>query len=321
MISNIKIGNESNSENNDSEYNIYKRKTEELIDMLIKTDLGKEDDFKKIYNFIETNFKGGRLLYSVISSKIYGLNEVDINSLESLCDQLVSYVFILQNKEGKDNTVNTIVLKLSDHINLALAQERYVQHFNDGKLNEKFNKVDDFMKKADDLDQKVGDLDNDIKNMNSQVISILGIFTAISFVVFGGISSASSILSNIASTSLPKLGILASIWSIAICNMVYFLLYFMAKFTKINIKTNLRFNAPVYRRHPYIFLINVILCVILFLSVWFYIIEITTGDSWIKMIVSNNKDFLLFGTIVIIGIIIIFFIWLFFKMNSDKNDW
>ena len=95
----------------------------------------------------------------------------------------------------------------------------------------------------------------------------------------------------------------------------------MSKMTGTNIKTNLRWNAPVYRRHPYIFLINSFLIAILLISAWLCVIEKATGDSWILMIVSNNKDFLLFGTLLLIALIVIFFTVLLFKMSSDKHDW
>lgn len=310
----LKIGGVKEQPSNETAYNKSKEKTEELINKLIS--IGNEDgaNIDEIYLYIKDNFVHNRMLYSVISSMIYNLGIYEINELEYTCEQLVSYTYSVKNHRDVDETVKKVVLKLSDHINLALAQERFVQQLNDERLNESFAKVDSFIDKSDAIENK-------IENVNGQVISVLGVFTAIAFVVFGGISSASSIFKNISSASLPKLGVLTSIWCIAICNMVYFLLYFMSKMTGTNIKTNLRWNAPVYRRHPYIFLINSFLIAILLISAWFCVIEKATGDSWILMIVSNNKDFLLFGTLLLIALIVIFFTVLLFKMSSDKHDW
>lgn len=313
-MTDLKIGGVKEQVSNETAYNKSKEKTEELINKLIS--IGNEDgaNIEEIYLYIKDNFVHNRMLYSVISSMIYNLGIYEINELEYTCEQLVSYTYSVRNHRDVDETVKKVVLKLSDHINLALAQERFVQQLNDERLNESFAKVDSFIDKSDAIENK-------IENMNGQVISILGVFTAIAFVVFGGISSASSILSNINNTSLPKLGVLASIWGIAIVNLVYFLLYFMSKMTGTIIKTNLRWNAPVYRRHPYIFLINSVLVTILLISIWLCVIEKATGNSWILMIVSNNKDFLLFGTLLLIALIVIFFTVLLFKMSSDKHDW
>lgn len=302
--------------NEDSEavYDDCKQKTELLIKRLIDLENDDEKNIKKIYLYIKGNFVQGRLLYSVISTEIFNIPEFKIDELQHICDRLVSYAYSLNNLQEDDKTARKVVLKLSDHINLALAQERYISQLNNESLNNSFDKVDEFMTKSYDIEAK-------IENMNGQVISILGVFTAISFVVFGGISSASSIFKNINSASLPKLGVLTSIWSIAICNMVYFLLYFMSKMTGTNIKTNLRWNAPVYRRHPYIFLINSFLIATLLISAWLCIIEKAKGNSWIMMIVANNKNFLLFGTLLLIILIVVFFIVLLFKMSSDRHDY
>lgn len=315
-MTDLKIGVETQQIDNDIEtgYVECKQKTEELIAKLISIENEDEGYVEKIYAYIKDNFVQNRLLYSVISSMVYSLSEYELNELEYTCERLVSYAYSINNHQTDDRIARKVVLKLSDHINLALAQERYINRLNDDSLNNSFDKVDSFIEKSNEIETK-------IDNMNGQVISILGVFTAIAFVVFGGISSASSIFKNINSASLPKLGVLTSIWSIAICNMVYFLLYFMSKMTGTNIKTNLRWNAPVYRRHPYIFLINSFLIAILLISAWFCVVEKATGNSWIVMIVANNKDFLLFGTLLLIILIVVFFIVLLFKMSSDRHDY
>lgn len=315
-MTDLKIGGETQQIDKEVEtgYVECKQKTEELIAKLISIENEDTGYVEIIYAYIKNNFVQNRLLYSVISSMVYSLSEYELNNLEYTCERLVSYAYSINSYQTDDRIARKVVLKLSDHINLALAQERYINRLNDDSLNNSFDKVDSFIEKSNDIETK-------IENMNGQVISILGVFTAIAFVVFGGISSASSIFKNMNSASLPRLGVLTSIWCIAICNMVYFLLYFMSKMTGTNIKTNLRWNAPVYRRHPYIFLINSFLIAILLISAWLCVIEKATGDSWIMMIVTNNKDFLLFGTLLLIALLIIFFIVLLFKMSSDKHDY
>lgn len=293
-------------------FDIRKKKTLDLIESMIKPieDVNAiEEKVKDIYKKIENGFRDDRLLYSTISNKVYEMQDEELDDLQSICEQLVLYA---ENKN--DSSIVKIVLKLTDHVNLALAQERFILDKNKNTLNESEREIQKFIDKEKDLTRK-------IDNLTTQTISILGIFTAISFVVFGGISSASSILTNANKLSMVKLMLLTSIWSLAISNLVFFLLYFMAKLSEISIKTNTRRGANICRRHPYIIIINFVLGSILVLSLWGCLVEVTTGVEWLKAIVNNNKDFLLIGTVILISAIIITFIVILFKVNDDKNDW
>lgn len=315
-MNDIKIGdNISANDSVDSKYKLYKDNTVKLMDMIINADISNADDFhdnfQKIYTFIQEKNTESRLLYSVISNKIYELEEWQLNDLESACEMLIEYSHSYTNN---DVIVDKIILKLADHINLALAQERYIQKYNDTEVQYRIDAIDNYMSKADRLEER-------IENINTQIISVLGIFTAISFVLFGGISSAASILDKLKNPSIGQLLIFGGIWGIILYNVVYFLIYYISKLTKISIKTNDRINASVYRRHPYICVINFMLLCITIIGVWLYFIEYATGNQWIKSIVSNNKDFLTFGTSFLIIILIGVGIWLVHKITDESKDW
>lgn len=313
-MNDVKISENENTNNgntSESAYKIYKDNTVELMELIIKEDVLTDDNFKKICCFVKENFKNGRLLYSVISNKIYELEEWQINDLESACDMLIEYSYKF---EDDDNIVNKIILKLADHINLALAQEKYIQKYNDTEVQSRIDAVDEYMVKADHLEEK-------IENINTQIISVLGIFTAISFILFGGISSAASILEKLKNPSIGQLLIFGGIWGLILYNVVYFLIYYISKLTNISIKTNNRYNASVYRRHPYICVINFILLCITIIGSWLYFIEYAIGNEWIKSLVSNNKDFLSFVTSIIIIFLIGSGIWLIHKITDESKDW
>lgn len=319
-MSNIKIGTNGNEFNErESAYKTYKDNTIQLMKLIISANLSTDDDVETICIFIQSKFEKGRLLYSVISDEIYSLEEMKLNNLESACEMLIDYSKSL-SQDNQNELVNKVVLKLVDHINLALAQERYVKKYNNDALNDRLNNVDNFIKTVDEMDGRVSNLDNRIENMNGQVISVLGIFTAISFILFGGISSASSILEMLKKPSIGQLLIFGSIWGIIIFNVIYFLLYYVSKLTKISIKTNNRYGASVFRRHPYICLMNFFLCSIFVIGLWTYLIETTTGIKWLNMIVENNRDFLMFGSVVIISLIIIGFIIIIYKIKDESKD-
>ena len=313
MISNIKIGDNDVGEHESyNSYDEYKNYTLELIQKIIHIDLSTGDGLQEIYYEIEKNFLDKRLLYSVISNEIYILEEWELNDLESACDKLLAYSNQINSPNKKE--VMKIVVKLIDHINLALAQERYVRDYNTQEFQEKIDKVDLFMKNSDELNDK-------INNMNSQVISVLGIFTAISFILFGGISSAASILEKLNNPSLGQLLIFGGLWGLIMFNVVYFLLYYISKLTGANIKTNMRYGANIFRRHPYMCVINYILGVITISGTWVYLVEYTVGNDWIKMIVEKNQDFLTFGTFLIFLLLFLIGAWIIYKISDSSHDW
>ena len=95
----------------------------------------------------------------------------------------------------------------------------------------------------------------------------------------------------------------------------------MAKLGKISIKTNNRLGANVFRRHPYIVLMNFLLASILLLSLWGYVIESTVGINWLIDFINKNEDFLLICTILILILIIGLFIYIIYKINNKKDDY
>lgn len=312
MNSDIKIGN-NECEKTDQKINYYERcknNTEALIKKLIDKDLTDDEVLKEIYDFIKQNFIQDRLIYSVISNQVYNLQEWQLNDLENASLRLLEY----SNNFTDDQQTFKIITKLADHIDLALAQERYFIDYNKNDLNEKVNKVDSFM-------QDVDRLNDNFNNLNTQIISVLGIFTAIAFILFGGISSAASILEKIDKISIGLILVFGGVWGLIEYNTVYFLIYYISKLTKINIKTNSRYNASIFRRHPYICIINYILMSLTILGSWFYLIEYTIGNSWMKIIIENNRDFLSFGTVFILFILILFAGWMIYKISDSSHDY
>lgn len=312
MNNDIKIGNHE-YDKDDENINYYERcknNTKTLITKLIDLDLSTGDDLMEICEFIKENFVEERLIYSVISDQVYNLEVWQLNDLESANLKLLDYTNNLKNDE---QTIK-IVTKLADHIDLALAQERYFIDYNKEELNDKINEVDSFMK-------DVNRLNDNFNSLNSQIISVLGIFTAIAFILFGGISSAASILDKIENISIGLLLIFGGVWGLIIYNTIYFLIYYISKLTTINIKTNRRYNASIFRRHPYICIINYIFLSMTIIGSWFYLIEYTIGNDWMKNLIENNRDFLSFGTVFIFVVIIIVGGWIIYKISDSSHDY
>lgn len=313
-MNDIKIGDGCSNQKNDLNfYDESKEWTSKLIDMLIGIDLSTGDDLLSIYNEIKTNYLNKRLIYSIISNKIYDLDEDILNNLEMACERLVEYSATMTS-DNDNESIKKIITKLADHINLALAQERYLISYNNNELQDKIDNVDAFM-------ENVEEIKNRIENINTQIISVLGIFTAIAFILFGGISSAASIFDKMNNPSIGQLLIFGGIWGLIMYNTIYFLIYYVSKLTKVSIKTNNRYNASIYRRHPYVCIINYVFISLTIIGLWLYLVEFTTGNQWMTLLVENNKDLLMFGTMIIIIILIGFLLWLIHKVTDESKDW
>lgn len=75
------------------------------------------------------------------------------------------------------------------------------------------------------------------KEMNTQMITMVGIFTALAFLIFGSISSLDGVFENI-DLPLFKVISIGLIWGICVSNMIFVFLYCIGKMTKLNFKAN-----------------------------------------------------------------------------------
>lgn len=71
--------------------------------------------------------------------------------------------------------------------------------------------------------------------MAAQLITLVGIFTAIAFVVFGGLSSLESIFSN--KRPLIEIIVIASIWMLGMINLVFIFLKGISNMTQLDISS------------------------------------------------------------------------------------
>ena len=76
------------------------------------------------------------------------------------------------------------------------------------------------------------------KEMTQQLVGLIGIFTALSFIVFGGISSLDSIFGAVQGTLedehsvLPVL-IIAIAWALCMMNLLFGFMYFVIRITHL----------------------------------------------------------------------------------------
>ena len=165
-------------------------------------------------------------------------------------------------------------------------------------------KDDDYTKVVDEKMQAAGNQLS--KEMNGQLISLVSIFTALSFILFGGISSLDNIFAGAKDIPVTKLMIVGTFWCFCIMNLVFVFMFFIAKMTGLNIKSSSDINANLVQKYPMIWWCNFVLIAVLMLSSWAYYVKnenITAGIyAWLQ---KCSAIYFAIGTIAIVGIIVL----------------
>lgn len=271
-----------------------------------------KDFFQKIYGCITQK---DRLLYTYITNYIFNLSDEEFGVLQTNIDQVVHYMYGGQCqkdyadslKEDVERTQRT-VLKIWDHVNLARRQYVMFQH-----KDEDYTKIVD--EKMELAEAKIS------KEINIQLISLVAIFTALSFLVFGGISSLDNIFSGVKDIPVNKLVIIGTIWCFCIMNLVFVFLFFVAKITKLDMKSTDDVNANLVQKYPLIWWSNLFLAAILILSCWFYYVETENISRDIhKAVMGHSEIFFMAGTLAIIAVICLLAVLLVFLSRQGKTD-
>lgn len=158
-----------------------------------------------------------------------------------------------ENVEIYDKILISLV-KMSDHVDLASNQYKSLKQ-SDDEFQQKFKKIIKPVK--DKLERKI----------NSQLISLIGIFTAMAFLIFGGISVLGNIAYNLQNTPLIKLVLVTSLWGLCIVNMIFTFLFCISKMTKLKLSWR---SGSFLTKYPVIWFSNWILITVFIVSSWLY---------------------------------------------------
>ena len=271
--------------------------------------------FENLINYIKTYT---RLLYSEISNYIFNINDnAKFSTFENNLLKVVNYVYgsslddLYQRFKSYSHfhirETKNAVEKFWDHANLAKRQYSQLKQSKD-----EFK--DRFVENIADFKQEF------TKEMNAQLISLVGLFTAMSFLVFGGINSLDNIFGGAKDIEIIKIMIIGTIWGLCIQNLVFVFMFFISKLTKLSIKSNENSNANFVQKYPLMCWSNLILLFILVMTVWLYFIDYANIGGWL-ITWSQNNDFLsgLIGSLLILFITIII-AYKFIKMYNKSNE-
>lgn len=255
----------------------------------------------------------GRWFYSDISNYLFSAatedNGVFISNLEKLQGYAYKYCKDEQCKEEKDRDpdaeqLTVMVDKLWDHANLA---QKQIDSLRQGE--------DEFQNKFEaNIAPHITKLTED---MNKQLISLVSIFTALSFIIFGGISSLDNIFYGAQSIPIIQLVIIGCIWGICILNLVFTFSFLVSKLTKLSIKSCEDSNASLSQKYPFWVWSNYVLLLILSMSCLLYFLSFSGSNNWI---IAMAKHHPILSTIIGALLVIVVFASTFaiLRKKSDR---
>ena len=263
--------------------------------------------FKKLNSYI---YNYHRILYSNVSSIIYSLkNETVRNSkiidndslgtvisnLDFLVDKCNDSIFIDSVKDTiPEHELSSVpqtikaVWKLWDHVNLANMQYEDLRQ-SDAEYEEKFrNQISGFKNSIS-------------KEMNAQLITMVGIFTALAFILFGGISSLDNLFSGFKNTDLFPTIVIGCIWGLAILNVIFVFLFSIGKMTNLSFKSTHNPKASFGQRYPVVVWTDFLLIAIMVFALWTNYCLNRQGLFWLDTKISKKPML-----VSIIGFIVVF---------------
>lgn len=196
-----------------------------------------------------------RFLYSVVSD--YIVHDLSDDQLHA---NFFSNIDILANRLDSINDEDTkrAVIRLYDHCMLARMQR-----------NEFLEDDETFKRRAGPIIHD--SIESAQRNITEQFVSLIAIFTALAFLIFGGLSSFESIFSHLNETPVCKLLMVASVWGIGLLNLISLFFYFIFRIVKIPFrKTDDSSETTTFQRYPILVIGNFILCNVLIISAALY---------------------------------------------------
>ncbi|MBS6723681.1 MAG: hypothetical protein KH268_11940 [Clostridiales bacterium] len=272
--------------------------------------------FELIKQYIDDH---DRLLYADISNYIFQLRSEEAVSvfqtnLENVLEYVLSDEYTKKIENAKDRREKfkiekprKVVLKMYDHVNLAKRQ--YIElRESDEEYDEKFKR------NIEPFKQEV------TREMSNQLITLVGIFTAIAFVVFGGISSLDNFLGN-GAKDIPilRLMILGVLWSLCMTNLIYVFLFCVGKITKLSIKSSDKQGDNLVKKYPIIFWSNYLLLSLLTILYWINFLYKRNLLKWFFEMADKKAVITSITGFVVILLLMILGAWKLIDLRKEKS--
>lgn len=165
-----------------------------------------------VETYLATTEKVDRMLYSVISGFIIGLDEKARGTFSTNVDKLLQYVLDEENQVSEDS--RKICIKLYDHFQLNLTQIESANIITKKAI-------------ANAMKDEIEESHKEIKGIQKEYITILGIFAAIMLAFVGSFTFSTSVLNNLGSVDVFELVIVAIIIGLVFVILITLLLDFL----------------------------------------------------------------------------------------------
>ena len=264
-----------------------------------------------------------RIYYSAISNCVFKMDEQQFSDFLSNMGEVVDYATELSQSDPNWQAENRkdlyrTVIKFYDHANLAHQQQVTFSSKKEDLREDVKNEV------HATLDPKISEI---TKEMTSQLVGLISIFTALSFIVFGGISSLESMVTSLEGTldkydSVLPILILAMAWAFCMMNLLFGFMYFVIRIT--HLPKPIDENAKnIVQRYPIVFLCDYIILalLVLFGGMWFAK-RAEIGSGIYKFWVNDRSD-ITFITAMVVFIITFtglgIGLWIMYKSKKSKS--
>lgn len=251
-----------------------------------------KDDFKHNYSD----------LFPVVTDILKDDNEYNIDYLTNNLDELRIYLDDkYSNGETEYSDVYKQFSKLCDHLNLQMSQLNYIlsretskdeieKLRNDLELsNEQIVKslveMDETSKKLEESNRKLEESNKKADGIQTELITILGIFAAIIITFSGGVTLLGSSIASINNAKhYESVVMIAIICGMVVFNTIFLMMYYVSKLTERDVfakckteicaqckETNCNEINKIRKRLPYVFYYNCISVagIVIDLIVWF----------------------------------------------------
>ena len=283
------------------------------------SEAGPGDDFQpadwldQLEKYISNSYH--RLLYSEISNYIFQLDDPQTSSFTSNLDRVVSEAYSRLSSDPNNSSLKKLfgtTVKFHDHVNLAIRQKALLSQ----------NKEDSEKEIEKLVTPRLAELS---KELTMQLIGLIGIFTALSFIVFGGISALSGIMDSLKAATentnsvLPAL-ITAIAWAFCLMNLLFAFMYFVIKI--VVKKERNEANQPLVKRFSAIFVTNyVLLSLLLIFGFSWFCSQTGLGSTYYKGFLTSEYSFpvvwiVIMLVVIILGVLLGIFSW----KKPQKND-
>lgn len=201
----------------------------------------------ELRSYISNN--DNRLLYSDISNYIFNLSDEEFTTFTTNLDSVLNDAADLRGTGvEQDKNLYKTLLKFFDHVNLA--------HRQNSMFSNKQQDIDNEIERL--LGPKVQDI---TKDMTSQLVGLVSIFTALSFLIFGGISSLQNTFNSLSTAANAQNSILPTLivtlaWAFCLMNLLFGFMYFVLRIVKPPVS---QIQTNIVQRYPVVFLCDYVL--------------------------------------------------------------